>query len=165
VGLGNALVQNMVSGHSLMLDPPAVALARAAGVQRDVAFHDWWLGLLVLACGGRAVIDGATVLHYRQHRGNVMGAPAGPLAQLRRLGLLVRRDYMRWIGANLAALETLPAGKGPALTPEARATVAALSRAPVAGPGRVAVFRRQGLHRQGLPGTLLLYLAALVGRA
>lgn len=165
VGLGNALVQNMVSGHSLMLNPAAVALARAAGVPRGVAFHDWWLGLLVLACGGRAVIDGDTVLHYRQHGQNVMGAPAGALAQLRRLGLLFGRDYARWIGANLAALQTFPAGKIPDLTPEARATVAALARAPAAGPGRVAAFRRLGLHRQGHVGTLLLHLAALIGRA
>lgn len=159
VTLANALVQNMVSGHSAMLNPAGVALARAAGAPAGIAFHDWWLSQLMLACGGRLVIDEATVLDYRQHVGNTLGAPAGVAAQAARLRLLFGRNYARWIAANLSGLGAAP------LTPAARATVAALRAAPAAGPGRLATFRRLGLHRQSRTGTALLLLAALIGRA
>jgi hypothetical protein len=159
VTLGNALVQNLVSGHSAVLNPAGAALARAAGAPLGVAFHDWWLSQLMLACGGRLVIDGATVLDYLQHGANTLGAPVGTGAQIARLRLLFGRDYARWIAANLAGLAAAP------LTHSARATVDALRAAPAAGPGRLAAFRRLGLHRQSAFGTALLWLAALIGRA
>jgi len=159
VTLGNALVQNMVSGHSAVLNPQGVALARAAGAPPGIAFHDWWLSQLMLASGGRLVIDEATVLDYLQHGDNTLGAPAGVAAQITRLQLWFGRDYARWIDANLAGLQAAT------LTPTTRATVAALRRAPAAGPGRLAAFRRLGLHRQSGIGTLLLWLSALIGRA
>lgn len=164
VTLGNALVQNMVSGHSAVLNPAGAALARAAGAPAGVAFHDWWLSQLMLACGGRLVIDGETVLDYLQHGGNTLGAPAGVAAQVARLRLLFGRDYARWIAANLAGLEGAPRTP-PTLTPAARAAVSALRAAPPAGPARLAAFRRLGLHRQTGTGTALLWLAALIGRA
>lgn len=157
--LGNALVQNMVSGHSAVLNPAGVALARSVAVPDGVPFHDWWLSQLVLACGGRLLIDDAVVLDYRQHGSNTLGAPAGLAAQLYRLRLLFRRDFARWIAANLEGLAAAP------LTAEAQSLVAALRAAPPGGPGRPAVFRRLGLHRQSGVGTALLWLSALMGTA
>lgn len=77
VSIQNAFVQNMVSGHSLILNPAALALAREAGQPAEIGPQDWWLSLLVLACGGRAVVDTTEVLLYRQHGANAMGAPQG----------------------------------------------------------------------------------------
>lgn len=159
VCLQNAVVQNMVSGHSLILNPAALALARRAGRPADVAFQDWWLGLLVMACGGRAVVDQNEVLLYRQHQGNVIGAPQGIVAQVHRVGLLFGQRYARWLAANLAGLRAadLP------LTPEARQILQAMAEArnPLA---RTACLRRLGLHRQSRVETGLLYLATLLGR-
>lgn len=157
----NAVVQNMVSGHSMLLNPAAVALARSAGRPAGIGFHDWWLALLVLATGGRVVVDRAVVLHYRQHGANVIGAPAGLAAQWQRIRLLFGHDYAGWIAANLAGLAGLQTGK---LTAEAQAIVAGLGGGPRFGPGRVQALRRLRIHRQTRFGTALLYLAAVLGR-
>lgn len=155
----NAFVQNMVSGHTLMLNPAALALARAAGRPAGVTFHDWWLSLLVLACGGRAVVDATEVVLYRQHDSNVLGAPQGSAAGWRRLWLMWRGDYARWFAANLAGLSRndLP------LTAKARQVVDGLASAKGAMRRSLCLWRA-GAHRQGKPGTFMLYLACLLGR-
>lgn len=154
----NAVVQNMVSGHSMLLNPAAVALARSAGRPPGIGFHDWWLVLLVLAAGGQVVVDRAVVLHYRQHGANVIGAPVGLAAQWRRIRLLFGRDYAGWIAGNLAGLQGLE------LTAEAQAIVAGLGDGPRFGLGRVRALRRVRIYRQTGFGTALLYLAAVLGR-
>lgn len=160
VRLQNVVVQNMVSGHSLMLNPAALALARQAGRPAGIAFHDWWLSFLVLACGGRAVIDMQEVLLYRQHGGNVMGAPGGRAAALRRLRLLFERRYFHWLNGNLAGLRTAPVQP----SPEALRILADLP------PRQMPLLRfwhaaRLGLYRQGALGTVLFYGAVLLGLA
>lgn len=162
--LAQALVRNPVSGHSLVLDPAATVLARSAGVPA-VPFHDWWLAILILACGGRAVIDDAVVLHYRQHDGNVLGGNSGARAALRRLDLVLRGDWGRWIAANLDALrDRCLSGGAPALTPEARALLDAFAAAPRRGRGRVHALARLGLRRQSPLQDALLALAAWRGQ-
>ena len=158
--LGNAVVQNVIGGHAMVLNPAALALARRAGT-RPVPFQDWWLTLLVLACGGTAIADPAEVLYYRQHDGNFIGAARGPAAYLRRLRMLFGRDYAGWVAANLDALAASPV----ALTAEARAILDAMRAAPPRpGPARPWLMRRLGLHRQSRFGTFALYLAAAFGR-
>lgn len=161
VSLRNAVVQNMVSGHSLMLNPAGVALARQAGGGAGIAFQDWWLSLLVLACGGRALIDPVEVLLYRQHDGNVLGAPGGLAALRRRLGLLLDGGYARWMAANLAGLASRPLPR----SPEAERILAALHPPPKGRLRRLGRMMRLGLYRQGRLGTLLLYAAVVIGRA
>lgn len=164
VKLAHALVRNPVSGHSLVLDPAATLLARSAGVPA-VPFHDWWLAILVLACGGRVVIDDAIVLHYRQHEGNVLGGNRGIRAALRRLMLVLRGDWGRWIAANLDALrDCCRPGGAPVLSPEARAMLDALAAAPPRGRGRVEALARLGLRRQSPLQDALLAVAAWRGR-
>lgn len=160
VTLHNAVVQNMVSGHSLVLNPAALALARAAGRPAGIGFQDWWLSLLVLACGGRAVIDAAEVLLYRQHGGNVMGAPQGGKAAAQRLRQISEGRYRAWIAANLAGL----AAVADRLTPEAAQIIASLAQAK-GGIARLHAFRRLGIRRQSGRGTALLYTACLLGWA
>ena len=160
VRLQNAVVQNMVSGHSLVLNPSALALARAAGRPADIGFQDWWLSLLVLACGGRAVIDPTEVLLYRQHGGNVMGAPQGLKAAAQRLRQMSEGRYRAWIAANLAGL----AAVADRLTPEAAQIIETLPQTK-AGLPRLNAFRRLGIRRQSGRGTALLYTACLLGWA
>ncbi len=164
VTLARALVRNPVSGHSLVLDPAATVLARRAGGP-GVPFHDWWLAILVLACGGRTVIDDAVVLHYRQHGDNVLGGNRGVRAALRRLRLVLRGDWGRWVAANLEALGDIRArGDEMALTPEARALLDALATAPKRGRDRMHVLARLDLHRGGPVQDAILALAAWSGR-
>ena len=153
--LGNAVVQNIMSGHTLTLTPEALALIRRAGPVQ-VPHHDWWIYLLLMACDARALIDPEVVLKYRQHGRNVLGRRTGLRARLARLEWLLNDTMRRWIAANLDALAAadLP------LSPRARALLAA--RDPQGGLGTLR--QRFALHRQSRAETLLLMPAIWMRR-
>ncbi|TMM49375.1 glycosyltransferase [Sulfitobacter sabulilitoris] len=157
----NAVMQNIMSGHSTVLNPAALALVRQAGVPQRIEYHDWWLSLLITAAGGRAVVDRAWVIHYRQHGANVLGAPGGVRAGLYRIRRILGNDYGNWITANIRALQEV----SELLTAEHGASVRMFLDAPVrAGPGRVRLLRRLGFHRQSRSATMLVYIAAFLGK-
>ena len=159
-GFAHALVQNVVSGHSLALSAGARALAARAGVPAGVPYHDWWLYQLIAGAGGDVLIDAEAVLYYRQHHGNAMGAHQGRRATLARLRRILRRDYGDWIATNTTAL----AGIERLLTPDNRRLLAAFGALPKAGPARAMGLARLGIHRQGWAATAGLWLAAGLGR-
>lgn len=156
---GNALVQNRVAGHCATLNAQALALVRAAGPV-EVPFHDWWLYQLITGAGGQVIISPEPVLDYRQHSDNVLGGNQRRWAALLRAAMVLGPTFGRWTRANWAALETAL----PLLSPEARATLAALGSAPPFGPGRARVMARAGIIRDQRRATALLRLAALLGR-
>lgn len=156
-----ATLQNVMAGHSMVLNPAALALVRRAGIPEGIAYHDWWLTLLITAAGGRAVLDGAAVTLYRQHGRNVLGAPGGVRAGLLRARRVLGRDYGNWVMANLRALRQISGLLSPA---HARAVQIFLDASARAGPRRVCVLRRLGFHRQSRRGTLYVYAAAFLGK-
>lgn len=160
VGFANALTQNVVSGHSTVLNAAGLALVRRAGVPEGIAFHDWWLYQLISGAGGTVAIDTAQVLLYRQHAVNVMGAHRGWRARTGRAAMVMGRAYGRWIRANTTALDQVR----DLLTTENRAALELVRDALGRGPFGVGHLRRAGLYRQSASGTALFYLAALLGR-
>ncbi|WP_102110309.1 glycosyltransferase [Oceaniglobus roseus] len=156
---GNALVQNVLSGHSATLNAAALALVRRAGPQ-PVAHHDWWLYQLLAGSGADLVLDEAPALYYRQHGRNVLGANRGWSAMLARLGQVRGGSFTDWTRTHRVALGRV----APLLTPAARGLLAALDAAPPRGLGRIRAFRRLGLVRQTRTGTALLHLLAGQGR-
>lgn len=155
----NALVQNVISGHSCVLSAEALDLVRRAGVPMGVPYHDWWLYLLISGVGGQVVIDDATVLLYRQHESNLMGAHRGQRARITRARQVLKSEYGNWVGANTAALAT----RASLLDPMARQILENF-RELTTGPSRIAQLRRLGIARQGRLGTACLYAAAALGR-
>jgi glycosyltransferase involved in cell wall biosynthesis len=157
----NALVQNVMSGHTTVMNAAALARVRAAGAP-DVPHHDWWLYLLLAATGCEIHLDPAGVLYYRQHAENVFGDRRGHRARLARMRFLRRESRAaRWIAANIDAL----AGAGLALTPEAQRAVEIL-RDSRARPGlrRLRAFRQIGVHRQTRRESWAMELAVAMGR-
>ncbi|WP_430450446.1 hypothetical protein [Rhodophyticola sp.] len=163
-GFGNALVQNILAGNTMVLSPAAaravvgtVDSALAAGVP----YHDWWVYQVLTGIGARVQCDPDPLVLYRQHGGNMLGHHGPVRGRLRRLGLVARRDYSAWINANLIALrrhETM-------LTPPARLMLRAFILARRrGGPTLAAALPRLGLHRQTPQGDRLLRLMALSGR-
>ncbi|WBV43911.1 glycosyltransferase [Pseudoroseomonas cervicalis] len=158
-GFGNALVQNIATGCTVMLNPAARQLILAAAPMPAASMHDWWAYLLVSGAGGALRFDPRPALLYRQHGRNSVGASGADLARAR--GAL-RRGAARFLDtleAHCAAL----AEAGPLLTPQAREALAALLPLRRAGPlARLRLARRAGLHRQravedwALRGLLLL---------
>lgn len=77
-GFRNALVRNIVSGNTIVLNPAGLDLVRAAAPEAgDVVMHDWWVYQVISGAGGRVVVDPEPGLLYRQHVGNLVGANDG----------------------------------------------------------------------------------------
>jgi len=78
----NAMIQNVLPGHTQMMNRRLLDLALARGFS-DVHVIDWWFYLLASGTGEIAFFPGATVLH-RQHGKNAVGMRTGRLISFRR---------------------------------------------------------------------------------
>lgn len=153
-GFPAALTQNVATGCTLMLNRPAAELI-AASRAPAATWHDWWSYILVAAAGGRILFDDTPVVLYRQHTGNVVGAPSS-LAQ-RALAALRRGPgaFMSVFRQNVAALSDQPE----LISASAREQVLTITRALEQGPmQRCAALRRSGLARQTWLETVLFQL-------
>lgn len=159
----NALVQNIAAGNTILLNPAAAALARAAAAEVvQVIAHDWWLYQLVTGAGGAILHDDRPTILYRQHAGNLIGSNDGWLARGRRIGQMLRGDFRHWNTVNLAALRA----SAHRLTPAARSGMEGFAQArDLPGPwARLRAVRALGLYRQTWASTAALWLAAVLGR-
>ncbi|MEM8554302.1 MAG: glycosyltransferase family 2 protein [Pseudomonadota bacterium] len=157
----NALVQNVVAGNTIVLNPAAHRLVRAAGVP-DIPYHDWWIYLLVTAAGGTVVYDPKPCMYYRQHGHNVLGENRSLGGVMRRATSFGSRTWRGWFEANMAALHQ----NRDLLSEDAKATLDAHTAAL-----RTPAFARlRALHaiaprRQYRHETLALYIGTALGLA
>ncbi|MGY9045535.1 hypothetical protein P775_06840 [Puniceibacterium antarcticum] len=161
-GFRNALVQNIASGNTILLNPAAAALVRAAAAEvKEVVVHDWWLYQIVTGAGGWVAHDDAPSLLYRQHGVNQIGANDTTWARLWRIYQLLRGDFRKWNRINIAAL-TASAHR---LTPQNRARLERFAKVHNSGLwGRLSGLARLGLYRQNHASTIALWVSALLGR-
>lgn len=155
----NALVQNILSGHSIAMNTVACEILRSLGQPNGIASHDWWLYQLMTGIGAHVVIDPKAVLYYRQHDQNLRGSFHGPKAQLSRLSALASGEFGIWVNANLAALDKV----APILQPAVRDMVRMLLSTPT-GPERAGLMRSYDIHRQRALDTFAVRMAARFGR-
>ena len=73
LALEQLLVQNVVTGCTMMINRSLARLACRPVGEGDMLMHDWWLALIAAAMGRAVFLDRATI-DYRQHGGNVVGA-------------------------------------------------------------------------------------------
>lgn len=157
--LGNAVVQNILSGHTLTLNPAAVELMRRAD-RPKVSHHDWWIYLVMMACGARALVDLETVLYYRQHGANIIGGRSSAPAQFKRLSALMKGELHSRIDENLQALasaEKLP------LTVTARALVDRW-QSHQRLRDKLSLLLDFNVHRQSKIETALFYVSGIISR-
>jgi len=163
-GFGNALVQNILAGNTIVLNPAATEALRAAGpasAAARVPYHDWWIYQLMAGIGARIVTDPEPGLLYRQHGRNEMGSNRGLSGGLKRFRMVTDRRFSDWIDRNTAALSPLEE----MLTPAARTTLAGfLALRGRRGPAALAELRRLGIRRQTAPGDAMMHALALSGR-
>ena len=69
-GVRNLLVQNIVTGCTMMLNRSLVD--RLSYTPKMVPLHDWWIALFTACCGRIVFLDVPTVL-YRRHEKNYCG--------------------------------------------------------------------------------------------
>ena len=158
-GFPAALCQNLFGGHTVMLNPSAVALLRRAGAPAGIAYHDWWIYQLIAGAGGRLVLDRAMVVQYRQHGANTLGGAGGLVAGLRRLALAFDGTW----GAQMQAQAQALALVRDHLVPEARAALDGFLASPSRGAARIAAFRRLGIRRSSASGNAMMLAAAGLG--
>ena len=78
-GLKRLLVQNNVTGCTVLMNAALRKLAVAHGDPAKMAMHDWFLALTAAAFGHVVIVD-APLVNYRQHGTNVKGASHQNLA-------------------------------------------------------------------------------------
>lgn len=161
-GFRHALVQNVAAGNTMMLNRAALQLVQDASKEvTEVVVHDWWLYQIISGAGGQVIFDAAPHLLYRQHDGNLIGANRGLRAKTKRLIWLLSGGFRRWNTINIRALDA----SRDRLTPENRQKLDLFAtnrdRSVLV---RLMMLRRLGLYRQGIQGSLSLYLAALLRR-
>jgi glycosyltransferase involved in cell wall biosynthesis len=86
---GNALVENIATGCTIVLNRPAINLLLEPPRIGRAIFHDWWCYLVVSALG-TVLFDPEPSLLYRQHRDNAVGASPSPI---RRAWKRIRRQF------------------------------------------------------------------------
>ena len=156
----NALVQNIVSGHTMVVNRPARELLRASGVT-DAPFHDWWTYLLVTGAGGRILYDIRPSVRYRQHAGNLTGLTVSPRDHLRRVRRLVKGEVQDTSAANLQALYEARS----LLTPENRSILDTYHKARESRLlSRLKGIRKSGVYRQTRVENLGLLTASLLNK-
>ncbi len=157
---GNALVQNIIGGHSAVMNAQALRLLREASRGARVPFHDWWAYQVITGCGGRVIADPVAMLRYRQHDANLLGASHRPAARLRRLSMMMSGAFAPWFAQTEAALNRIR----PMLVPSAAADLDRFSQVRrLRGPAAARAVLRGGFHRQRRVETLALALAAAQG--
>lgn len=157
----NALMQNIAGGNTMVMNHAARELLIEAGADVDVIAHDWWVYIVISACGGSLYYDGQPSLRYRQHGENLIGANAGLGARLLRIRMLFQGHLKLWIDQHIRALAPLL----PQLTPANRHIydrfISARQRSLIP---RVVGIKRSGVYRQTLLGNLGLLAAAVSNR-
>ena len=73
LALNQLLVQNVVTGCTVMMNRPLAELASRDLPVDAILMHDWWIALLAAAFGTSAFLNENTV-EYRQHGTNSVGA-------------------------------------------------------------------------------------------
>lgn len=118
LGFGNALLQNVVSGNTMVFN--AALLQRLRCIQpAHAVWHDWSAYQAVTGCGGLLHFDPTPCLLYRQHAHNLIGSQGRSRDKFQRLRMLFRGQYRTWGDQTEAAMSDL----APHLRPDALSTL------------------------------------------
>lgn len=158
-GFPAALTQNIATGCTVVLNAEA-ARVLAGSRPPSATLHDWWSYLVVTASGGRVIADPRPTVLYRQHRGNLVGAPR---SRFRRARAALQRGpaaFMAVLREHVAALRAQP----DLLSPESRRTLDVIDHALRGGvAARLRALSLPGLYRQTPAETALFRWWFLVG--
>ncbi|MEO7725830.1 MAG: glycosyltransferase family 2 protein [Burkholderiales bacterium] len=155
----NAIVQSVAGGNTMVFNAAARALLVEAGADVVVQTHDWWVYILVTACGGRVFYDATPRVGYRQHDRNLVGSNASWVGRLRRAHRILKGQFKTMNDRNIAALQSVRHR----LSPQALSLLHDFSHARAAGlVPRVLGIWRSGVYCQTLLSNLALAGASLL---
>jgi glycosyltransferase involved in cell wall biosynthesis len=150
-GLGNALVQNIATGCTIVINKEARHHILSAQAP-DGTLHDYWSYLVVCAVSGSVYFDPEPSIFYRQHGGNSVGSQASLLRRALRALNRGPRPFLQGMSNNLTALSKLP---GFVIGAKKIKSIAQglQSRSPIT---RLRALKSLGLYRQAPAEDLLL---------
>jgi glycosyltransferase involved in cell wall biosynthesis len=157
----NALVQNIASGNTMVFNETARSLMLRTDSSLDIPLHDWWIYIVVTACGGDIFFDSRPSVYYRQHNGNLWGMNTGWANRALRVGKLFEGRFRAWNVKHLEALRGVREG----IAPHRRKT---LDHLLIVQDGnifeRLSNLKKSGLYRQTLLGNIGLWVAAIFNK-
>ena len=103
LGFGNALLQNVASGNTMVFNQPLLRLMRRVKPEHAV-LHDWTAYQVVTGCGGHMHFDPEPCLLYRQHDHNLIGSQGRSWDKVLRMGMLFKGQYRAWGDQTEAAM-------------------------------------------------------------
>jgi glycosyltransferase involved in cell wall biosynthesis len=156
----NALVQNMATGCTVVLNEAARDMARRRWPSYAV-MHDAWL-YLVIAATGEVIYDAHVGVEYRQHSSNSVGMGADRRARLARR---LRRQFSPGAsGAHGRQNTELARTHGDVLSPRASAELFAFLASRRSAWARTCYALRGHAHRQTVGSNQILKVLHVLGR-
>jgi glycosyltransferase involved in cell wall biosynthesis len=157
----HAIMQNIATGNTMVFNHAAKKLLILAGKDVCVFAHDWWLYIVVSACGGKIKFDRDTFVRYRQHGTNLVGFNRGLRHKIKSFYKLMQGQYKSYNEEHVIALNKLI----PYMTPENREVFnkfVEMRKAKLFN--RLIGFYRSGIYRQTMVENIGLAVAALMNR-
>jgi glycosyltransferase involved in cell wall biosynthesis len=157
----NALVQNIASGNTMVINQPAHNLFVNCGPDINVYAHDWLIYALITGNGGNVFYDNNVYVRYRQHGENLIGMNSHWKNKLHRLIKLLNGEFSKWISANNSFLEQ----HRHLLSNENQLILDLfLNSTKYSGLKSVMHLLRSGVYRQNTYENMALYISAWLGR-
>lgn len=155
----NALIQSIAGGNTMILNRAGRNIINKTPIDVRIISHDWWIYIVITAIGGNIFYDPKPSINYRQHTNNIVGSNLGWLARFKRISGLMDGHFKMWIDSNIYALNRADVN----ITPENRFILESFNVARNSNLfKRLYVFRKLGMYRQTLLGTLGLYVAIVL---
>lgn len=157
LSLNGLLMQNVVTGCTMMLNRALAELSVARTPAGGIQMHDWYIALLAAACGKTGYLDEATI-DYRQHGNNVVGAK-----NPRSLGYILARISGKVVRGSIfaasAQAQVLLDTCSDLLPQDARTTLAAFAAVRESGwLKRKQLYVRHGFYKIGLTRCIAQFL-------
>lgn len=160
IGYGNALVQNVATGCTMVFNAHARDLI-ISKLPTYCLVHDWWI-YLVVSFFGEVIYDSRPFIKYRQHSGNAIGAADTFWG-------IYKRRITRFISAGAEKRVSLQLAQfyelyGSALCTEQRSKLRLLIESRTSWRARVNLLFGGGYMRNSAVDNVLLKIMILIGR-
>lgn len=157
----NALVQNIASGNTMVINNAARNLLIRCGRDMNVYAHDWLIYQLISGANGVILYDKIPYVRYRQHSTNQIGMNSKLINKFRRFSQVLNGEYSNWNERNVTILNE----HIDLLSEENRENLLNFSRACAArGLKAIHYLKVSGCYRQSILQNIALYLTAFIGR-
>lgn len=160
-GFANALMQNITGGNTMVFNDAARRLLCSVPADTEIVIHDWWVYLVVTACGGVIYFDPEPGVRYRQHDSNLIGMTVEGPPLTSRIANLFGTTLQKNTDVNLKALQALRQH----MSPESQQIMERFIKARGSKLlPRLIGYKRAGIYRLTRRGSISLAISAILNR-